>query len=126
MHRVGARAWIARIMITWGIISAAMAFIGPMANAVGISVESMFYVMRFLLGAAEAGFFPGIILYFTYWYPSRERGRTIAFFILGGVVAGFIGSPISGAILTTDGAAGLAGWQWLFLLEAIPAILMGF
>src|SRR3954447_13322233 len=78
MHRVGARAWIARIMITWGIISAAMAFIGPMANAVGISVESMFYVMRFLLGAAEAGFFPGIILYFNYWYPSHRQSNALS------------------------------------------------
>ena len=104
-------------MIFWGLVSMAMMFIHSTTS---------FYAMRFLLGAAEAGFFPGVILYLTYWFPSRERGRTIAFFILGGVVAGFLGSPISGAILDTHGAVGLAGWQLLFLLEAIPAILMGF
>jgi ACS family tartrate transporter-like MFS transporter len=116
LHRVGARVWIARIMIFWGLVSMAMMFIHSTAS---------FYAMRFLLGAAEAGFFPGVILYLTYWYPARERGRTIAFFTLGGVLAGVIGSPISGAILGLDGAAGLAGWQWLFVLEAIPAVLMG-
>jgi MFS family permease len=86
----------------------------------------MFYVMRFLLGAAEAGFFPGVILYLTYWYPARERARTVAMFAMGGVVAGIIGSPISGAILEKmDKVFGLHGWQWLFFLEALPAVLMG-
>jgi MFS family permease len=84
-----------------------------------------FYALRFLLGAAEAGFFPGVILYLTYWYPARERARTIALFATGGVVAGIVGSPISGAILGLDGTGGLAGWQWLFLLEGIPAVLIG-
>ena len=117
LHRVGARVWIARIMIVWGFVSMAFMF---------IQSTMMFYVMRFLLGAAEAGFFPGVVLYLTYWYPHRERASTIALFALGGVLAGVIGSPISGAILGMDGMGGLAGWQWLFLIEAIPAVLMGF
>jgi ACS family tartrate transporter-like MFS transporter len=116
MQRVGARIWIARIMIVWGLVSMAMMFIKSVP---------MFYAMRFLLGAAEAGFFPGVILYLTYWYPAKERARTIALFATGGVVAGIIGSPVSGAILGLDGKAGLAGWQWLFLLEALPAVIMG-
>jgi ACS family tartrate transporter-like MFS transporter len=82
--------------------------------------------MRFLLGAAEAGFFPGVILYLTYWFPAKERARTVAMFATGGVLAGVIGSPISGGLLQLDGWGGLAGWQWLFLIEAIPAVLMGF
>jgi MFS transporter, ACS family, tartrate transporter len=116
MQRVGARIWIARIMIVWGLVSMAMMF---------IRTVPVFYAMRFLLGAAEAGFFPGVILYLTYWYPAKERARTIALFATGGVVAGIIGSPVSGAILGLDGKAGLAGWQWLFLLEALPAVIMG-
>ena len=116
LQRVGARLWIARIMILWGLVSAAFVFLN------GIT---MFYIMRFLLGAAEAGFFPGVILYLTYWYPPRERARIIALFAIGGVAAGVIGSPISGAILGLHGFGGLAGWQWLFLLEAIPAVLAG-
>ena len=116
LQRVGARIWIARIMIVWGIVSMAFMF---------LKGTTMFYVMRFLLGAAEAGFFPGVILYLTYWFPAQERARTMAMFIVGGVLAGVIGSPISGALLQLDGAGGLAGWQWLFLLEGIPAVLMG-
>ena len=117
MQRIGARIWIARIMVVWGLVSMAMMF---------IKTVPMFYAMRFLLGAAEAGFFPGVILYLTYWYPAKERARTIALFATGGVVAGIVGSPISGAILGLDGKAGLAGWQWLFVLEALPAVIMGF
>ena len=116
LQRVGARVWIARIMIVWGLVSMGFMFLKGV---------TMFYVMRFLLGVAEAGFFPGIILYLTYWYPARERAKTIALFALGGVVAGVVGSPISGALLRLK-LGGLAGWQWLFFLEAIPAILMGF
>ena len=116
LHRVGARIWIARIMIVWGVVSMAMMFIHS---------TTMFYVMRFLLGVAEAGFFPGVVLYLTCWYPHRERAGTIALFALGGVLAGVVGSPLSGAILGLHGIGGLAGWQWLFLLEAIPAVLMG-
>jgi ACS family tartrate transporter-like MFS transporter len=116
LHRVGARVWIARIMVLWGVVSMAMMF---------IQSAMMFYVMRFLLGAAEAGFFPGVLLYLTYWYPTRERASTIALFALGGVLAGVVGSPISGAILGMNGLGGLAGWQWLFLLEGIPAVVLG-
>ena len=117
LQRVGARIWIARIMIFWGIVSIAFMF---------LKGTTMFYVMRFLLGAAEAGFFPGVLLYLTYWYPARERARTVAMFALGGIVSGVIGSPISGMLLHMDGMGGLAGWQWLFLIEGIPAVLMGF
>jgi MFS transporter, ACS family, tartrate transporter len=117
LQRVGARIWIARIMILWGIVSMCFMF---------LQGKTMFYSMRFLLGAAEAGFFPGVILYLTYWYPSADRARTVALFTLGGVAAGVIGSPISGALLHMDGVLGLAGWKWLFLLEALPAIIMGF
>ena len=117
LQRVGARVWIARIMIVWGFISMGFMFLKGV---------KMFYIMRFLLGVAEAGFFPGIIFYLTYWYPPGERARTIALFALGGVVAGVVGSPISGALLGLNGLGGLAGWQWLFLLEGIPAVLLGF
>jgi ACS family tartrate transporter-like MFS transporter len=116
LQRVGARIWIARIMIVWGLVSMSMMFITGVTS---------FYVMRFLLGAAEAGFFPGVIFYLTSWFPAAIRARTIALFVTGGVVAGVVGSPLSGAILGLDGVAGMAGWQWLFLLEAIPAVLMG-
>jgi MFS transporter, ACS family, tartrate transporter len=117
LHRVGARLWIARIMITWGVISSAMMFVkGPVS----------FYVLRFLLGVAEAGFFPGIILYLTYWFPNEVRGRAIARFMTASAVAGAIGSPISGVLLSLDRAGGLDGWQWLFLIEGIPAIVLAF
>src|SRR5262245_15433263 len=117
LQHVGARVWIARIMIVWGLVSMAFMFTRGV---------TMFYVLRFLLGAAEAGFFPGVILYLTYWYPAKERARTVALFAVGGVSAGVIGSPISGALLGLNGVAGLAGWQWLFFLEALPAVLVGF
>lgn len=116
LQRVGARVWIARIMIVWGFVSMGFMF---------LQGTTMFYVMRFLLGAAEAGFFPGVILYLTYWFPANERARTVAVFATGGVLAGVVGSPISGALLQMDGVAGLAGWQWLFFLEAVPAVVMG-
>ena len=116
LARVGARVWIARIMISWGIVSSAMMIVqGPVS----------FYALRFLLGAAEAGFFPGIIFYLTRWFPARERARTIAAFMTAVLVAGIVGSPISGALLSLGGG-GLAGWQWLFLLEGIPSIVLGF
>jgi D-galactonate transporter len=117
LHRVGARIWIARIMITWGLLSAAMMF---------ITTPSMFYVIRFFLGVAEAGFFPGIILYLTYWYPAHRRGKVAALFMTAIPVSGVLGGPISGWILKSlPGVAGLAGWQWMFLLEGIPAVLIG-
>jgi len=117
LQRVGARVWIARIMIVWGLVSMAFMFMKGVPS---------FYVLRFLLGAAEAGFFPGVILYITYWYPAAERARMIALFATGAFGAGFAGSPISGALLGMDGIEGLAGWQWLFFLEGLPAVLLGF
>jgi len=117
LARIGARLWIARIMITWGIVSSAMMFVR--------SPEG-FYVLRFLLGAAEAGFFPGLIFYLTQWFPARERARTIAMFMTATLTAGVIGGPVSGALLSLHGVGGLAGWQWLFLLEGAPAIVLGF
>ena len=117
LHKVGARLWIARGMLTWGLISAAMLFV---KSATG------FYILRFLLGVAEAGFFPGVILYLTYWYPSDRRAGIIALFMTGIPVAGLIGGPLSGWILKAmAGVQGLAGWQWLFLLEALPSIVLG-
>ncbi|CAG2133059.1 putative metabolite transport protein NicT [compost metagenome] len=117
LHRVGARIWIARIMITWGVISAAMMF---------VTTPTMFYVLRFLLGVAEAGFFPGIILYLTYWYPAERRGRTTTFFMTAIALSGVIGGPLSGWVMQAfDGHNGWSGWQWMFLLEGIPSILVG-
>jgi D-galactonate transporter len=117
LHRVGARVWISRIMITWGLISAATMFVR--------SAEA-FYAMRFLLGVAEAGFFPGIILYLTYWYPAERRGRITSFFMTAVALSGVIGGPLSGWILKDlAGVNGWAGWQWLFLLEGVPSILIG-
>lgn len=132
LERVGARRWIARIMITWGIVSGAFAFVavipwGPLPALAGVSAPIFgFYTLRFLLGVAEAGFFPGIILYLTYWYPAPRRGRTIALFVTGVAVANVVGAPISGALMQyLDGANGWPGWRWMFVLEAIPAIVMG-
>ena len=117
LHRVGARVWIARIMVTWGIVSGGMMF---------IQTETQFYVMRFLLGLAEAGFFPGIILDLTYWYPSHRRARIVSMFMTGIPLAGVIGGPLSGWIMKSwDQVNGLHGWQWMFLLEAIPSVLIG-
>ncbi len=116
MERVGARIWIARILVTWGLVSGAMALVvGPWS----------FYTVRLLLGAAEAGFFPGVILYLTYWFPAAYRGRIVAIFMVAIPVSSFLGSPISAALLQTDGWLGLRGWQWMFILEALPAILLG-
>jgi D-galactonate transporter len=117
LHRVGARIWIARIMITWAIISGAFMF---------ISSPTAFYVMRFLLGMAEAGFFPGIILYLTYWYPAERRARMVATFMAAIPVSGVIGGPLSGWVMERfAGVNGWTGWQWMFLIEAVPAVLMG-
>jgi len=117
LHRVGARRWITRIMISWGIASAAMMFVrGPVS----------FYVLRFLLGAFEAGFMPGVILYFTYWYPARRRARMVALFMTGIAIAGVAGGPIAGLVMTRlAGLGGLAGWQWLMLAEGLPTIALG-
>ncbi|HYE86816.1 MAG TPA: MFS transporter [Vicinamibacterales bacterium] len=115
LARVGVRVWIARIMFTWGIFATAMMFVNSAAT---------FYTLRFLLGVAEAGFFPGIILYLTHWFPARERGRAVGLFMTATAMAGVIGAPVSSALLQLHGAWGLQGWQWLFLIEGIPAILL--
>jgi D-galactonate transporter len=132
LERVGARIWIARIMITWGIISSAFMFThlipwGPIAPFFGLTdTEFSFYFLRTLLGIAEAGFFPGIILYLTYWFPSEIRARKVALFMTAIAISQVIGSPISGAIMQfADGVNGWRGWQWLFLLEGIPSVLIG-
>lgn len=117
LHRLGARRWIARVMVTWALVSAAMALVRS---------PTSFYVLRFVLGVAEAGLFPGVILYLTYWYPAARRGRIVALFMIGIPVAGVVGGPLSGWILEAmQGARGLAGWQWLFLIEAAPSIVLG-
>ncbi|MGI4807741.1 MAG: MFS transporter, partial [Janthinobacterium lividum] len=114
MERFGARIWIARIMATWGVLAIGMAFVGGTTS---------FVVMRFLLGAAEAGFFPGVILYLTYWFPSTYRARIVGIFMISIPISSFLGSPISGALLGITGL-GLKGWQWLFIIEGIPALLL--
>jgi ACS family tartrate transporter-like MFS transporter len=116
MDRVGARIWIARIMVGWGIVSTSMMFMHSATS---------FYALRFLLGIAEAGFFPGMILYLTYWFPASERAKSVSQFMTATAIAGVIGGPLSGALLTLNGTLGLRGWQWLFLLEGIPSILLG-
>lgn len=116
MQKIGAKIWISRIMVSWGIISVCTAFVES-ANTL--------YVLRFLLGAAEAGFFPGVILYLTYWIPGKYRARVIATFMVAIPAANFIGSPISGLILSLDGWLGMRGWHWLFILEGIPAVILG-
>lgn len=125
LERVGARRWIARIMISWGITSAAFAFIPHISKTTGASHESVFYALRLLLGACEAGFYPGIIFYLTLWFPALYRARVISFFMLAIPISSIIGSPISGALLNLTGF-GLEGWQWLFVLEAVPSVLVGF
>lgn len=116
LERVGARLWIARIMVGWGLVSMAMMF----ASGVG-----SFYLLRVLLGIAEAGFFPGVILYLTYWVPAAHRARTNALFMTAIPVSVIVGAPISEALLKLDGALGLRGWQWLFLVEGLPAVVVG-
>lgn len=116
MTRVGARIWIARIMITWGIVSTGMAF---------VQSANQLYVMRFLLGMAEAGFTPGIIYYISCWFPKSNRARAMSFFYMGSVAASIIGLPISGALLNMHGIADIAGWRWLFAIEGVPALVLG-
>jgi len=116
LERFGASRWIARIMVTWGIISGLMAM---------VSGEWSFYSLRFLLGVAEAGFFPGIILYLTYWYPAAYRARFLAAFAIAVPVSTVIGAPVSGLLLGLDGVMGLQGWQWLFVVEGVPSVLLG-
>jgi MFS transporter, ACS family, tartrate transporter len=116
MRRVGTRLWIARIMITWGIVAALMMFVRSPRS---------FYTMRFLLGVAEAGFVPGMLLYLTYWFPSHERARAVAKFMTATSLAGVVGGPLSSALLRLDGVGGLQGWQWLFVVEGITTVLLG-
>jgi len=115
LHRFGAGRWIARIMLTWGVLAVATAFIrGPLS----------FYVMRLLLGAAEAGFYPGVLYFFTLWFPAAYRGRIIGLFLASIPITGVIGAPLSGWLLTLDGLNGLRGWQWLYIVEGLPAVLL--
>lgn len=116
MTKVGARVWIARIMITWGIVSAGMSL---------VQTPTQLYVMRFLLGMAEAGFTPGIIYYISCWFPKSNRARAMSFFYMGSVMASIIGLPISGSILNMHGLADIAGWRWLFAIEGVPAVVLG-
>lgn len=116
MQKFGAKKWIARIMISWGIVTMCTAFVNS---------PTSLYVMRFLLGAAEAGFFPGVILYLTYWLPASYRARMVAIFMVAIPAANFIGSPLSGLLMSFDGMLGMRGWHWLFILEGIPAIILG-
>ncbi|WGS54839.1 MFS transporter [Paraburkholderia sp. D15] len=116
LHRFGARAWMCRIMVTWGLVSAAMC----LAHS-----ATTFYALRFLLGVAEAGFFPGVIYYLTHWFPQRARARAVGVFYFGAPLAFIFGSPLSGALLELHGALGLAGWQWLFLIEGVLASAVG-
>jgi len=117
LHRVGARVWICRVLVTWGIVSACTALVRNPWE---------FYTIRFLLGVAEAGFFPGMILYLTYWFPSHRRGRMVAVLLAGSAVSGIVGGPVSGYILHYfAGSLHLAGWQWLFIFEAAPAVILG-
>ena len=116
LQRFGARIWIARIMISWGLVATAMALVNS---------EASFYIMRFLLGVAEAGFFPGIILYLTYWFPARERARIVSLFMAAVPIATMVGGPISGALLEMHGFLGVKGWQWLFIIEGLPAVVLG-
>jgi MFS family permease len=116
MHKIGARLWMCRIMVTWGLVSAAMVF---------AHTETTFYVLRFLLGVAEAGFFPGVILYLTYWFPQAARGKAMGFFYFGAPLAFIFGSPLSGLLLELDGVFGSHGWQWLFAVEGLMATVVG-
>ena len=117
LHKVGAGRWIARIMVSWAVLSACMMFVNSATS---------FYAVRFLLGVAEAGFFPGIILYLTYWFPAARRGRATSLFLTAIAVAGLVGNPVSGWILhSLNGVNGWQGWQWLFLLEALPSLVLG-
>ena len=114
LQKFGARAWLTRIMLTWGLVAAAMAFVAS---------ETMFYTLRFLLGVAEAGFFPGVVYYFTQWLPGAERGKAMAIFLSGSAIASILSGPVSGALLQIDGL-GLRGWQWMFLIEGLASVVL--
>jgi ACS family tartrate transporter-like MFS transporter len=116
LQKVGARRWIARIMVSWGLVAGAMAF---------VQGETSFYALRLLLGVAEAGFFPAVLFYLSYWFPEAYRGRVFSYFLAAVPLAGIIGFPLSGLLLGMDGIMGLKGWQWLYLLEALPSVIVG-
>ncbi len=124
LDRFGARRWIARIMFSWGLISGAMAFIPQIAKGTGISGEYTFYGLRILLGFAEAGFFPGIIFFLTLWFPSSYRARIVGYFMAAIPLSSALGSPVSASLLGLNGVAGFAGWQWLFIAEAAPSLVL--
>jgi len=124
LERFGARKWIARIMFSWGLLSVSMAFIPHIAATAGVRNEHVFYWLRVLLGIAEAGFFPGIIFYITLWFPAVYRARIFGYFIAAVPLSSVIGAPISGLLLELDGWRGLSGWQWLFIIEGAPAVLL--
>lgn len=124
LEKFGARRWIARIMFTWGLLAGAMAFIPDIARYTGMSAAHVFYTLRVLLGIAEAGFFPGIIFLLTLWFPATYRARVVGYFMAAIPLSTVIGSPISGALLGLNGMGGMAGWQWVYLLEAAPALVL--
>lgn len=127
LHRFGARFWIARIMFTWAIVSMAVAFTVPLAKFFHIESETMFYVLRFLLGICEAGFFPGVILYLNYWFPTRRQSRVMAGFLMAMPISLTLGGVISGWLMTRmQGVNGMAGWQWLLIIEGLPSVVMAF
>ncbi|CAB3715390.1 Putative tartrate transporter [Paraburkholderia sediminicola] len=126
LEKFGARRWIARIMFTWGILAGAMAYIPDIARFTGLSPAHVFYGLRILLGVAEAGFFPGIIFLLTLWFPAAYRARVVGYFMAAIPLSTVIGGPISGALLSMDGRGGLAGWQWVYLIEAMPALVLSF
>jgi len=127
LHRFGARFWIARIMVTWGIVSSSLAFIAPLAHVFHVQTSTMFYTLRFLLGLCEAGFFPGVILYLNYWFPARRQSLAMSGFLVAIPASLAMGSVVSGWLMeNTHGLLGLAGWQWMLLLEGIPSILVAF
>ncbi len=126
MDKVGARRWIARIMLSWGLVSGSMAFIPHIVKATGLGAEHTFYLLRILLGFAEAGFFPGIIFFLTLWFPAAYRARIVGYFMAAIPLSSALGSPVSAALLGFDGALGFSGWQWLFIVEAVPSIVLAF
>src|SRR4051812_13084420 len=124
LEKFGARKWIARIMLSWGILSGIMATIPNLAAWLGMRNEHVFYGLRMALGIAEAGFFPGIIFYLTLWFPAVYRARIIGYFMAAIPFSSVVGAPVSGKLLDLDGLAGLAGWQWLYIVEAAPALVL--
>lgn len=123
MERVGARVWIARIMLSWGLVSTSFGFIPQISGFTGLGADTCFYLLRFLLGLCEAGFYPGVVFYLTRWFPSAYRARMIAFFMLAVPVSSVIGAPLSGLLLNVTGL-GMEGWQWMYILEGLPSVLM--